>query len=145
MIGFTDILLETALDDVQRDYVETVKRSGATLLALINDILDFSKIEAEKMDLEEIDFDPEVLAFDVCDLIKAPMAEKPIELLCSVDDELPAQLIGDPAINATMGIRAGAVLFHQTGSYCRQTISDCLNKALASPSRRPLREQAVDQ
>ena len=97
IIGFTEMLLETSLDETQLDYVEVVKRSSATLLSLINDILDFSKIEAGKMDIEAIDFDPEVVAFDVCDTIRPRIIEKPVELICQIDDELPAMIKGDPA------------------------------------------------
>jgi PAS domain S-box-containing protein len=97
VIGFTDMLLETRLDETQMDYVEAVKRSGATLLSLINDILDFSKIEAGKMEMEVIDFDPEVVAFDVCDTIRPRVIEKPVELICQIDDELPPMIKGDPA------------------------------------------------
>ena len=69
VIGFTDILLTTELDEEQRDCALTIKRSGEALLGLINDILDFSKVEAGQMTLEYIDFDPEITAHDVCELI----------------------------------------------------------------------------
>jgi PAS domain S-box-containing protein len=95
VLGFTSMLLETALDSEQRDYVQTVKQSAQALLALINDILDFSKLEAGKMDLEEIDFDPEELAYDICDLIKPKMEGKNIELLCRVGDDIPSSVKGD--------------------------------------------------
>lgn len=89
--------METDLDETQTEYVDAVRRSGATLLSLIDDVLDFSKIEAGKMELEEVDFDPEILAFDVCDTIRPRVMEKPVELLCRIDDELPAIIKGDPA------------------------------------------------
>ena len=66
VIGFADILLDTNLDENQIDYVRTIKKSGDALLSLINDILDFSKIEAGALDFEDIDFDPEILAHEVC-------------------------------------------------------------------------------
>ena len=95
VIGFTTMLLETKLDAEQTDYLQTVRQSAHVLLALINDILDFSKLEAGKMDLEEIDFDPGELAYDVCDLIKPRMEGKAIELLCRVDDDIPPAVKGD--------------------------------------------------
>ncbi len=96
IIGFTDMLLTTHLDEEQQDSAMTIKRSGEALLALINDILDFSKVEAGQMDLECIDFDPEITAFDVCELIRPRVSEKPIEVLCRIGDTLPATVLGDP-------------------------------------------------
>ena len=61
VIGFADMLMDTKLSTEQSDFVETIKRSGETLLALINDILDFSKIESGVLEFESIEFDPEIL------------------------------------------------------------------------------------
>ncbi len=96
IIGFTDMLLATQLDEEQLDSAMTIKRSGEALLSLINDILDFSKVEAGQMSLEYIDFDPEITAHDVCDLIRPRVAGKPIEVLCRIDSTLPATIKGDP-------------------------------------------------
>ncbi len=96
VIGFIDLLLETNLDTSQTDIVLMIKRSGDALLSIINDILDFSKIEAGEIELEQIEFDPELLAYDVCDLIRPRIGLKPIELLCHIADEVPATVIGDP-------------------------------------------------
>ncbi len=96
IIGFTDMLLETGLDSEQEEYAQTIKRSSDALLSLINDILDFSKVEAGKLDLECISFDPEITAQDVCDLIRPKVASRPIEVLCRIDDALPANVMGDP-------------------------------------------------
>jgi two-component system sensor histidine kinase/response regulator len=96
VIGFTDMLLDTGLDEDQAEYTEMVKRSGENLLVLINDILDFSKIEAGNLDFDEIDFDPELLAYDVCDVIRPRIGTKPIELLCHIGDNVPSLVKGDP-------------------------------------------------
>jgi two-component system, sensor histidine kinase and response regulator len=96
VIGFTEMLLSTELDEEQRDSAETIKRSGEALLGLINDILDFSKVEAGQMSLEYIDFDPEITGHDVCELVRPRVAGKPIEVLCRIDDNLPANVSGDP-------------------------------------------------
>ncbi|MDP3481119.1 MAG: response regulator [Desulfoprunum sp.] len=96
VIGFTDMLLETNLNEEQFDSAMTIKRSGEALLALINDILDFSKVEAGQMTLEYIDFDPEITAHDVCELIRPRVTGKPIEVLCRIGNTLPATIKGDP-------------------------------------------------
>ncbi len=96
IIGFTDMLLDTRLDEEQVEFARTIKRSGEALLSLINDILDFSKVEAGRLELEAIPFDPEITAQDVCDLIRPKVAGKNIEVLCRIDDNLPANVIGDP-------------------------------------------------
>jgi len=96
VIGFTDILLDGNLDEDQIDYAMTIKRSGEALVSLINDILDFSKVEAGELDFEEITFDPELLAYDVCDLIRPKIGSKPIEILCVIADNIPSNLKGDP-------------------------------------------------
>jgi PAS domain S-box-containing protein len=96
VLGFSDMLLDTNLDEDQSDYVGTIKRSGESLLSLINDILDFSKIEAGQLDFEEIDFDPELLAYDICELIRPRIGSKPIEVLCRIGDNVPSMVKGDP-------------------------------------------------
>ncbi len=96
VIGFTDLLLETILDPVQTDYTQTIKRSGEALLSLINDILDFSKIESGELEFESIEFDPELLAFDVCELVRPRIGNNPVELLCSIADNVPTLVKGDP-------------------------------------------------
>ena len=96
VIGFTDMLLDTKLSEEQIDFARTVKRSAEALLSLIDEVLDFSKIEAGKMELEAIDFDPEILAYDVCDIIRPRIGEKRVELLCRIGDDVPARVKGDP-------------------------------------------------
>jgi len=96
IIGFTDLLLETKLDDNQVDFTHTIKRSGEALLDLINDILDFSKIESGELEFERIDFDPELLVYDVCELIRPKLGLKSVELLCSIGDNVPNLVKGDP-------------------------------------------------
>ena len=96
IIGFTDLLLETKLDENQTDFTHTIKRSGEALLALINDILDFSKIESGELEFESINFDPELLAYDVCELVRPKINRKSVELLCSIGDSVPPFVKGDP-------------------------------------------------
>ena len=96
ILGFTDILLSTELNQEQRGYADNIKMSGEVLLSLLNDLLDSSKIEAGKMKLENIVFDPESVCFDVCDLIRPRLYRKPVELVCRIEDNVPAKVYGDP-------------------------------------------------
>ena len=96
ILGFSDMLLDTELKEEQADFIGTIKRSGESLLSLINDILDFSKIEAGQMDFEDIAFDPELLAYDVCELIRPRIESKPIEILCRIGENVPSMVKGDP-------------------------------------------------
>ncbi len=117
VIGFTDMLLETELAAEQEDYARTIKNSGEALLSLINGILDFSKIEAGRIEMEEIDFDIEVLAYDVCELIRPRLQQKSVELLCRIGDTLPAQIKGDPhrCRQVLINLMGNAAKFTQEG------------------------------
>jgi two-component system, sensor histidine kinase and response regulator len=70
LIGFTDMLIDTHLDESQLDFARTIRTSSEALFVLINDILDFSKIESGELEFESVDFSPELLAYDVCELIR---------------------------------------------------------------------------
>ena len=96
IIGFSDMLMDSKLDIEQLEFTRIIKSSGESLLTLINDILDFSKVEADTMGLEKIDFDIELAAYDVCELVRPRIEEGKVELLCRIVDDLPASLNGDP-------------------------------------------------
>ena len=96
VLGMTELLLETSLDAEQRDYAETVRRSGEALLTILNDILDFSKIEAGKIELEEIGFCLRDELEDVVVLLMPRAVEKRLELALALDPEAPVHVQGDP-------------------------------------------------
>ncbi len=96
IIGFSDFLLETDLTEMQSEYARTIKSSGNALLSVVNDVLDFSKVESGELDFEEIDFDPEILAYDVCNVIRPRIGSNPVEIICQIGDELPSYVKGDP-------------------------------------------------
>ena len=95
VIGFTRQLLKTPLTETQRDYLQTIERSGNNLLAIINDILDFSKLDAGKMVIENVPFSIRESVDEALTLL-APMAHKKnIELSLRMTPQLPDSLIGD--------------------------------------------------
>ena len=96
VIGMTGLLLDTGLNEEQQRYAHIVRASGESLLGLINNILDFSKIEANKMDLEILNFDLLGLLDDFASAMAIQSHEKGLELLCSLDLEVPTLLRGDP-------------------------------------------------
>jgi signal transduction histidine kinase len=95
VLGMTELLLETALDDTQRHFAETVHLSGETLLNIINDILDFSKVEAGRLELEATDFNPVQVTEDVIGLLSGQASRKALELRCDIDASTPQAVRGD--------------------------------------------------
>lgn len=117
VIGFTDMLLDTDLNEEQIEYARTITKSGEALLNLINEILDFSKIEAGELSLQCIDFDLEVTGFDVCHLIMPKLEDKPVEILCRIGDNIPAFTRSDPGRirQVLMNLISNAVKFTHEG------------------------------
>jgi two-component system sensor histidine kinase/response regulator len=96
VIGFSDILSDTTLNELQIDYIDTIRESGKLLLALINDILDFSKIEARQIELEEIDFNMKNLVEDILKIARPKVSHAKIELYHHFDEAMPENFKGDP-------------------------------------------------
>jgi signal transduction histidine kinase/AmiR/NasT family two-component response regulator len=96
IIGFTDLVLDTRLELVQRDYIETVKRSAQSLLVIINEILDFSKIESGAMVLEFIPVDWQALVNHALQGIAFEADEKRLTLSSKLANQMPLDCLGDP-------------------------------------------------
>lgn len=96
IIGMTNLLFDTYLDEEQKEYVAAIKESGEVLLTIINDILDYSKIEAGKITLEKIDVDIRNLIENTIEIFAKTADEKNIDLTYSVSDEVPKIVKGDP-------------------------------------------------
>ena len=95
VLGMTELLLDTKLDSLQRDYAETIRDSGTSLLTVINDILDFSKVEAGKLELEKLDVDLRDTFEDVARLLSVQAHAKGLELTAQIDPKLPDLVRGD--------------------------------------------------
>lgn len=96
VIGMSELLLSTRLDDDQRDFAETVLQSADTLLHIINDILDFSKIEAGKMTLENVEVDLGRIVQETAELLAPRAQEKGLELVVDLGEGIPLRRFGDP-------------------------------------------------
>jgi len=96
IIGMSSLLLDSILNAQQRDFVQTIRNSGESLLTIINDILDFSKIEAGRMELEESPFDVRECVESSLELFSFRARNKGLELGCLIDSGVPAAISGDP-------------------------------------------------
>jgi two-component system sensor histidine kinase/response regulator len=117
VIGLTELLLQTNLDDEQAELASGVKVSAESLLVIINDILDFSKIEAGKMDIDESEFDVPGVIDDVGRILAGAAHGKGIELLVDVHPDVPAALHGDATRirQVLLNFGANAVKFTSAG------------------------------
>ena len=95
VIGFTSLLLETALNPLQREYTETIRSSGEALLDIINDILDFSAISSGKIQLSQFPFSVHACLSDALDVISLKASSKNLEIGYVVDRTVPELLVGD--------------------------------------------------
>ena len=114
IIGMGDLLLQTDLSSLQRDFVQTLCHSGDALLSVVNEILDFSKIEAGKVVLEKVDFSLNEVVNAALDVQSQPAASKQLELACLVETEVPKRLHGDPG-------RLRQILFNLLGNAVKFT------------------------
>ncbi|MEZ5503964.1 MAG: two-component regulator propeller domain-containing protein, partial [Halioglobus sp.] len=118
IIGMTELLLHTNLNNQQKQFANAARNSGETLLKLINEILDFSKVEASKVELEYIEFDLTELIDDICYLQGQPASRKGLELNNICHPLTPKRLIGDPTKirQVVMNLVSNAIKFTQIGN-----------------------------
>jgi CheY-like chemotaxis protein len=95
VVGYTEMLMDTSLNEEQMDFVKYVREGGKTILALLDDMLDISRIEAGLLTFDPIDFDPEIMAYDVCELIAPRVGDKPVDILCRIGNRVPAYIKTD--------------------------------------------------
>ena len=117
VIGMTGLLLGTALDQEQREYAGTVRRSADALLTIINDILDLSKIEAGKLDLEIRDFDLAATVQEAAELVAFRAESKGVDLAIRIAPRIPRMVAGDPGRvrQILLNLLSNAVKFTERG------------------------------
>jgi signal transduction histidine kinase/CheY-like chemotaxis protein len=124
IIGMTELALDTALTEEQRDYLNTVRTSGESLMTIINDILDFSKIEAGKFTLDRAEFDLDQTLQETMRMMAVPAHEKGLELLYENRAELPRTVLGDPGRlrQVIVNLLGNAIKFTDAGEVCLRVV-----------------------
>lgn len=97
LLGMSELLLDTSLDNNQRDLVNTLRSSGENLLQLLNDILDISKVEAGDLKLENVPFDLSILMQETVQVYTPIVMQKQLSIDLKLQEDLPSVVIGDPA------------------------------------------------
>ncbi len=117
VIGMAELLLDTPLLEVQREYLETLKDAAESLLDLINDILDFAKMEAGKLELRPEEFDLRDALGDTLRTLGLRAHQKGLELACRIAPGVPERLVGDPRRlrQVVVNLVGNAVKFTQQG------------------------------
>ena len=123
VIGMTDLVLDTELTPVQRNYLGMVKSSAHSLLSIINDILDFSKIEAGKLELSPIEFHLRDQLNAAARTLSVRAHEKGLELICRVAPDVPAWIEGDPVrlSQILINLLGNAIKFTDSGEVAFET------------------------
>ncbi len=96
VIGMTELLKDSRLDDTQRHYVRVIHNSGKALLQIINDILDYSKLNAGEMTFENVEFDIHELCDECIAIFSLAAEKKRLLIYCKVAPQVPNILLGDP-------------------------------------------------
>jgi signal transduction histidine kinase/CheY-like chemotaxis protein len=117
VIGMTGLLLDTELNAEQREYADTVRKSGEALLMVINDILDFSKIESGKLSIESFSFDLRLVIEEVAEMLAPRAEEKVLDIVLQYPPGVPSHFIGDAGRirQVVTNLVGNAVKFTQKG------------------------------
>lgn len=117
VIGSADLLMDTALDATQREFLDSLRTSATGLMTLLNDVLDFSKIEAGHITLEQATFELRQPALEAAEILNPKALEKELELVVVLAPDLPVLVVGDSARlrQVLLNLLANAVKFTEAG------------------------------
>ena len=117
IVGFTELLKDTDLQEEQREFIDIIEKSSENLLEIINNILDLSKIESNKLEIEEIAFNPLEEFESAVEVYAVRASEKHIDLGCYIDPSLERPLKGDPTKikEVVINLLSNAVKFTNSG------------------------------
>ncbi len=117
IVGFTELLKDTDLQEEQREFIDIIEKSSENLLEIINNILDLSKIESNKLEIEEIVFNPIEEFESAVDVYAVRASEKHIDLGCYIDPQLERPIKGDPTKikEIVINLLSNAVKFTSSG------------------------------
>lgn len=118
IIGFTNVVLKTKLDNKQKEYINAIKISGDALIILINDILDIAKVNSGKMTFEQTSFNLSASITSMLQLFEPKMKERNVELIKQYDNTLPPLVKGDPMRlrQIILNLLSNAVKFTKQGT-----------------------------
>ena len=129
IIGFTSLALKEVLSPKLAGYLNNIAISSKNLLSLINDILDFSKIEADRLDMESVPFRLDEVVSNIASMASLKAAEKGIQFISLIDNDVPQTLIGDP-------LRLGQILLNLTSNAVKFTSDGYVMLRVECKSRR---------
>ncbi|WP_245776620.1 response regulator [Spirosoma endophyticum] len=117
MLGFSELLGTTVLDDEQKEFIGLIRTAGKNLLTIINDILDISKIEAGMIRLESIPFSIQLLTGSIKTMFQPTAADKNLHLTVETDPDLPPVFLGDPTrlTQILLNLLSNAIKFTKKG------------------------------
>lgn len=143
IVGFTELLKDTDLHDEQREFIDIIEKSSENLLEIINNILDLSKIESNKLEIEEIAFNPIEEFESAVDVYAVRASEKHIDLGCFIDPSLERPLKGDPTKikEVIINLLSNAVKFTNSGG---AVSVDIRREPCETPNRARVRFQVKD-
>lgn len=133
ILGMTNLVLDTPLNDKQRHYLTGIHKASENLLRIINDILDYSKVEAGKMELEQINFSLRDIVNQVINTLRHKAEEKGIAILSAILPDVPDVILGDPVrlYQILMNLTGNAVKFTEKGSVQIEVLRIMVNEKSA--------------